>query len=142
MSRIEPDVEEFHIRYCDICKEVCISSHLHFPDKDFAICKRCVFVVFEKMYGNPYEQHDPSPVKWKKEKIPNDLKWDIWERDGSECQYCGARKHLSIDHIIPESQGGTLVKTNLVTACKTCNSRKGPRTPEQAGMTIINDPRM
>ena len=30
----------------------------------------------------------------------------IYERDDHTCQYCGATKHLTIDHVIPRSRGG------------------------------------
>lgn len=56
----------------------------------------------------------------------------IWCRDLHECQYCGARdKPLTIDHVIPESRGGTDDDSNLVTACKSCNSSKGTKTLEE-----------
>ena len=63
----------------------------------------------------------------KKETIPSELRWEIWERDNFTCQHCGKRKNLSIDHITPESKGGTLDKKNLQTLCKSCNSKKGDR---------------
>lgn len=69
---------------------------------------------------------------------------NLYARDGNRCQYCG-RKHatseLSLDHVIPRSQGGTAVWENIVCSCLTCNIRKGGRTPEQAHMTLIRPPR-
>ena len=47
------------------------------------------------------------------------------ERDNFTCLHCGVRKHLSVDHIVPESGGGTLSSKNLQTLCRTCNSKKG-----------------
>lgn len=64
---------------------------------------------------------------YQKKKISNSLRWDIWERDNFTCKHCGSRKDLSVDHIIPESKGGTLDKENLQTLCKSCNSKKGAR---------------
>lgn len=32
---------------------------------------------------------------------------------------------------------GSDLADNLVTACRSCNSSKGSRTPEQAGMTLV-----
>jgi 5-methylcytosine-specific restriction endonuclease McrA len=66
---------------------------------------------------------------------------NIIRRDNFQCQYCG-RKHveLTIDHIIPKSRGGSDSWDNLVAACKSCNNRKGSRTPEEAGMKLINYP--
>ena len=62
-----------------------------------------------------------------KQPIPPDIRWAVWERDNYTCQICGKRKHLSIDHIYPESKGGTLEISNLQTLCQSCNSRKGSK---------------
>jgi 5-methylcytosine-specific restriction endonuclease McrA len=65
-------------------------------------------------------------------------------RDRETCQYCGAqpgRAHLTIDHLVPRSQGGTTTWENVVAACETCNRRKGSRTPQQAGMALTAAPR-
>lgn len=69
---------------------------------------------------------------------------NIYARDGSHCQYCGKRystSELSLDHVIPRSQGGRATWENLVCACLQCNIRKGGRTPQQAKMQLIGQPR-
>lgn len=58
---------------------------------------------------------------------------NIFKRDQNECQYCGAKKALTIDHVLPKSKGGKTNWQNLITACHRCNTQKGDRTPEQAG---------
>jgi 5-methylcytosine-specific restriction endonuclease McrA len=65
---------------------------------------------------------------------------NIFKRDNFECQYCGTRKDLTLDHVIPSSKGGQHTWSNLVTACKSCNTRKGDRSPEEAGMIIMKKP--
>jgi hypothetical protein len=60
-----------------------------------------------------------------KQTIPPQLRWEVWERDNYTCHYCGSRRRLSIDHKVPESQGGALEPDNLVTCCGSCNSSKG-----------------
>ncbi|GMQ27135.1 HNH endonuclease [Algoriphagus sp. oki45] len=65
---------------------------------------------------------------------------NLFRRDNGECQYCGSRRHLTIDHIIPRSKGGKTSWTNLVTACNRCNVNKGDKTPEQAGMVLKKEP--
>lgn len=57
--------------------------------------------------------------------IPPELRWEVWERDNFNCQICGRRRNLTVDHIVPESKGGKLELDNLQTLCKSCNSRKG-----------------
>jgi 5-methylcytosine-specific restriction endonuclease McrA len=69
---------------------------------------------------------------------------NLFARDESRCQYCGKRfplKDLSIDHVVPRVQGGTHSWTNLVCACISCNTRKGGRTPWEAGLKLITPPR-
>lgn len=66
-------------------------------------------------------------LKYVKAIIPPDVRWAVWERDNFTCKACGTRQNLSIDHIKPESKGGTTELDNLQTLCKPCNSRKGNR---------------
>jgi 5-methylcytosine-specific restriction endonuclease McrA len=55
----------------------------------------------------------------------------------ARCAYCGTtRGPIVVDHIVPESRGGTGVWSNLALACKACNDRKRDRTPEEAGMSV------
>ena len=62
-----------------------------------------------------------------KKKIPNRIRQHIFKRDGNICLHCGTGERLSIDHIQPESKGGTLNFSNLQTLCVSCNSKKGSK---------------
>jgi 5-methylcytosine-specific restriction endonuclease McrA len=69
---------------------------------------------------------------------------NLFARDRNRCQYCGhlfPSSELSLDHVIPRSQGGPDTWENLVCACVKCNSRKGGRTPDQARMKLITMPK-
>lgn len=67
---------------------------------------------------------------------------NILRRDDFRCQYCGSKKSdLTIDHILPRSRGGKDTWENLVTACTSCNSKKGCRTPEEARMPLQSTPK-
>ena len=62
-------------------------------------------------------------------------KQEVFRRDGYRCQYCGVRpSRPTLDHVIPRRLGGAHTWENLVTACPSCNLRKGGRTVEQANM--------
>lgn len=64
----------------------------------------------------------------------------IYMRDKFRCQYCGERKtsgELTLDHILPRSRGGDNSPLNVVTACVSCNQRKGNRTPSEARMPLL-----
>ena len=64
---------------------------------------------------------------------------NIFKRDHYTCQYCGAQpgsEELTLDHVVPRSQGGVSSWENCVLACMACNKRKADRTPEQARMHL------
>jgi len=65
---------------------------------------------------------------------------NVFKRDGFECQYCGTRNDLTLDHIVPKAKGGKSTWMNLITACKECNARKGDYTPEEIGFSLKNSP--
>lgn len=63
------------------------------------------------------------------------------KRRDKRCAYCGARPE-TVDHIHPRSRGGLLTWDNAVAACLSCNNRKADRTPAEAGMALLFEPRM
>jgi 5-methylcytosine-specific restriction endonuclease McrA len=65
---------------------------------------------------------------------------NVFKRDGYKCGYCGSHKDLTLDHVLPKSRGGRSSWTNLVTACKRCNARKGDFLPEEIGMPLLVKP--
>jgi 5-methylcytosine-specific restriction endonuclease McrA len=68
---------------------------------------------------------------------------NIFARDHNQCQYCGKKfptTELSLDHVVPRSQGGQSTWDNIVCACVSCNVRKGGRTPKEAHVTLIRKP--
>ena len=65
----------------------------------------------------------------------------VFARDGWECQYCGARTSLTVDHVIPRSKGGDSGWENIVASCAPCNRRKGNRLPREIEMHPRNAPK-
>ena len=68
---------------------------------------------------------------------------NIFARDRNRCQYCGRKfstSELSLDHVVPRSQGGEASWTNIVCCCVKCNVRKGGCTPTVARMVLIAEP--
>ena len=57
----------------------------------------------------------------------------IYVRDGFACVYCGADlrnaapANVTLDHLLPRSADGSNDATNLVTACRSCNSSRQDR---------------
>jgi 5-methylcytosine-specific restriction endonuclease McrA len=74
---------------------------------------------------------------------------NLFDRDGRRCLYCGrteaqvrrAGSKLTRDHVMPLSRGGRDVWRNVVTACEPCNNLKADRTPDEAGMPLLAEPR-
>lgn len=66
---------------------------------------------------------------------------DVLRRDGWTCAYCGGHAR-TVDHIIPDSRGGSWTWGNLVAACALCNQTKADRTPDEAAMKLLWDPRV
>jgi 5-methylcytosine-specific restriction endonuclease McrA len=69
---------------------------------------------------------------------------NLMARDRHTCQYCGTvllAKQLTLDHVIPKSRGGQMSWSNIVCCCKKCNVFKGRRTPDEARMRLLREPR-
>jgi len=68
-------------------------------------------------------------------------KREILQRDNYTCQYCGRQgPGLTIDHIVPRHRGGAQSWTNLVTACQSCNRKKGGQSAQEAQMQLCRQP--
>ena len=77
----------------------------------------------------------------------------VMRRDNYRCIYCGlaagdvqhgrplTRSDFTVDHIIPRSRGGKNSWGNTACACPSCNQRKGNRSPHEAGLTMLWEPK-
>ncbi len=64
----------------------------------------------------------------------------LFARDRMVCAYCGGCFHadeLTREHVVPTSRGGDDSWMNCITACRSCNGRKGSRLPEEANMSLL-----
>ncbi|MEV6660118.1 TerD family protein [Nocardia fluminea] len=68
-----------------------------------------------------------TPGQLDSRSIPQDVKAQVWQRDGGACVECGDGHYLEFDHIIPLSRGGATSVTNLQILCRACNRAKGAR---------------
>ena len=71
---------------------------------------------------------------------PNFTRFNVFLRDKFLCQYCGSGHELTFDHLLPRSKGGTTNWNNVVTACSSCNVKKGGRLLNQSGMHLTKKP--
>tara|TARA_B100000678_G_scaffold148137_1_gene123636 strand:- start:3685 stop:4257 length:573 start_codon:yes stop_codon:yes gene_type:complete len=84
-----------------------------------------------------------SPSKYNGRSTPPLTNRELFLRDANLCMYCGNKNHiisLTRDHVVPLSKGGKDLWSNVVTACRNCNIRKGNRTPENAHMPLLAIP--
>jgi 5-methylcytosine-specific restriction endonuclease McrA len=121
-------------------------------DRDFVSYSFADWMLFSDTNKNDYPTAGtvnrkiaiPEIIVLRKyDKLPSrDVKYSrqtLFERDHFTCGYCGKifdKKELTVDHIVPRSQGGTTTWKNTITACFPCNSTKADKTPEQAKMKL------
>lgn len=70
---------------------------------------------------------------------------NVFLRDKHTCQYCARilpERDLNLDHVLPRDKGGKMSWENIVTSCVPCNTRKANRLPHDAGMRLLNRPRV
>ena len=71
---------------------------------------------------------------------PNFTRFNVFLRDKFSCQYCSSKNELTFDHLLPRSKGGKTDWDNVVTACSSCNVKKGGRLLKNSGMTLSQWP--
>ena len=71
---------------------------------------------------------------------PSFTRFNVFLRDKFSCQYCGSQDELTFDHLLPRSKGGQTNWDNVVTACSTCNVKKGGKLLQNSEMTINQEP--
>ena len=111
------------------------SRHFRQADDDWVRTVSCVIQVPRVIRLTGYDRLPRQAIKFNRR--------NIFARDANICQYCGKRfptSELSLDHVVPRSQGGGSSWENIVCACVACNVRKGGRTPRQSGMALIRRP--
>ncbi len=76
--------------------------------------------------------------------VPTLTNHSLFRRDMYTCGLCGQHfpggKGLTRDHIVPVSRGGPDTYENCISACSPCNSSKGSKSLEEAGMTLLFTP--
>jgi hypothetical protein len=59
-----------------------------------------------------------------RERIPDDVRTFVWQRDEGKCVKCGSIELLEFDHIIPVAEGGSSTERNVQLLCEPCNRKK------------------
>jgi 5-methylcytosine-specific restriction endonuclease McrA len=97
-----------------------------------------------KIRSPSFEMNLPSVIALKSfiqpSKNPNFTRFNVFLRDKFTCQYCGDKKDLTFDHLLPKSRGGLTDWNNVVTACSSCNVRKGGKLYKDCDLNLANTP--
>ena len=83
--------------------------------------ERRKFERLKNLYSVSSDEHEG----YKRPRIPEKIRVDVWRRDEGKCVKCGNREKLEYDHIIPISKGGSNTTRNIELLCEKCNRSKG-----------------
>lgn len=118
------DSDQYHCKICSYCARLITNQYHYFRSGEpYPYASESDIDFLSTYYGY---KPIPSPI-YKKKKIGQSIARKVFEKDQYRCVTCGGFKDLCVDHIIPESKGGTLDLENLQTLCRSCNSKKGAK---------------
>jgi len=69
----------------------------------------------------------PAAESSRRERIPDDVRREVWRRDCGRCVECGNNENIEFDHIIPWAKGGSSTARNIQLLCESCNRKKSDR---------------
>ena len=67
---------------------------------------------------------DEDIASARRERIPDEVRAFVWERDAGRCVQCGNEDELQFDHVIPVAKGGGGSIDNIQILCGDCNRQK------------------
>ncbi len=124
-SNISDAVQQSH---CSACNTLLIeaSRFCHICGQPIANVSRG---AQEQVLGhNEYQKHtfnQNDTLTYQRTRIPEQVRIEVWRRDGGQCARCGSREKLEYDHIVPISRGGSNTARNIELLCESCNRSKG-----------------
>jgi 5-methylcytosine-specific restriction endonuclease McrA len=113
-------------------KFVKVTDALHLSETEIKLEVTHAVLKHEKRYQqlqrnldvyNSIERADND----RRERIPDDVRMFVWQRDQGKCVRCGNNERLEFDHIIPVVKGGSNTERNIQLLCERCNREKGSR---------------
>jgi hypothetical protein len=113
-------------------------------DAAFALtCKRCTALLRpwrrDQVWVVHYhlEEHYGIPTEAEARRAPKQMRKAILHLYDHQCFGCGSEDDLHIDHVLPQSRGGTAAFRNLQPLCRICGELKGDSEPEE--LTVVSD---
>jgi hypothetical protein len=81
--------------------------------------------AIEPLKGNSPNASSPSIAT---RQISFRLRNEVFQAGKGQCENCGSRSYLEIDHIVPFATGGKTELSNLRLLCRSCNQRHAIKT--------------
>lgn len=108
--------------------------------------------IHEFLKRNPSRAENDRNKRQRADRRNSRLKAMVYARDGGCCRYCGSgplskkagraadrRKVLTFDHVDPDDEAYEDGR-NYAVCCDRCGTKKGHRTPYEAGMVLLPVP--
>src|SRR6266566_3683599 len=96
-----------------------------------------IFAVYEESFaeycGPPDPEDAPKSLRGSTKKKVREKLAKIY---GRRCFECGKRRKLTLDHIQPQSRGGTWLTTNVQPFCHECQRKKANLRPENVVVAL------
>ena len=109
-----------------------------------------VFVIerYDQSISSPTTTFNlPSVIALKDYVIPQRkpafTRFNVFLRDNFICQYCSkkfAANDLTFDHLVPKCLHGKTIWQNVVSACTTCNLKKGRKLLQNTDLKLLKKP--
>ena len=127
-------------RKCSCCGKVKPISEFHresYTDRISNQCKICVNT--KRRVQRDRAKTSKFVAKEKQREMTKDINYSLadWKAAmvhfGGACAFCGKPEgrakdnKLDRDHLIPVSQGGKTIRSNIIPACRKCNRGRGNR---------------
>ena len=111
-------------------KFVVANDVAHLSDEELKLEVANVVLKQEKRYTQLQRQQEAyarieNTDAARRERIPDDVRLFVWQRDEGKCVKCGGTERLEFDHIVPVAKGGSNTERNIQLLCETCNRAKG-----------------
>jgi len=78
---------------------------------------------FEKL-KTKFDDTKSDDTSHKRPRIPENVRNEVWRRDGGKCIRCGSREKLEYVYIVPISRGGSNTARNIELLCEKHNRSK------------------
>ena len=92
--------------------------------KEFIYKENDKFARLRKLIALYEQKNENFDQKFIREPISQEVREEVFIRDGGKCVECGSQEDIQYDHIIPVSKGGNSTTANIQILCKHCNLKK------------------